>query len=307
MMRAIRRAFRVIWEGDSELPFVRGKLVDLGLVAGTGVLAVAAFGLSLLVEVLAQLGRDLSELIGASTGGRIVASTAQVLASLLVTFAVFFVLYRTVPPARPRFAALWPASLLGSAAFQVATAGYAFYLAHFGNVTSIYGPLGAALGFLLVLYVGVLVLLLGAELVAAWPEPDPPSQGPKQNERHFPRTPGTTAILLRALGGLQLERDFVLLHRCAAHAARLRWADCLEGGGSCSEILLGGEADRDDDLAFRAVGQDGDPGRRNAWRGPAGGVDLAEESLESFLVGIERDYACVLGHTVLLRRGSPGA
>ncbi len=64
------------------------------------------------------------------------------------------------------------AALIGAAAFQVATAGYAYYLARWGNVTSLDGPLGATLGFLLVVYVGVLVLLIGAELVAAWPKQD---------------------------------------------------------------------------------------------------------------------------------------
>ena len=154
-------------------PYARGKLLDFALVLGTGVLAVTAFGLALVVEVLAQIGRDLSELVGAGTGGRIVAFAAEILASLLVTFAVFLLLYRSVPPIRPRFAALWPSALLGATAFQIATAGYAFYLARWGNLTPIYGPLGAVLGFLLVVYVGVLVLLIGAELVAAWPNQDP--------------------------------------------------------------------------------------------------------------------------------------
>ena len=169
MMAAIRVSFRVIWESEAGRPYARGKLLDFALVLGTGVLAVTAFGLALAVEVLAELGRDLSELIGAGTGGRIVAIAVEVLASLTVTFAVFLLLYRSVPPVRPRLAALWPPALLGAAAFHIATAGYAFYLGRWGNVTPIYGALGAVLGFLLVVYAGILVLLAGAELVAAWP------------------------------------------------------------------------------------------------------------------------------------------
>jgi uncharacterized BrkB/YihY/UPF0761 family membrane protein len=38
------------------------------------------------------------------------------------------------------------------------------------DVTAVYGPLGAVLGFLLVVYFGIYIVLLGAELVAAWPE-----------------------------------------------------------------------------------------------------------------------------------------
>ena len=172
MMAAIRIAFGVIFESDVQRPYVRAKLLDFVLVAGTGILAVAAFGLAVAVQVLAELGRDLSQLVGAGTGGNLLAVTAEVMASLAVTFAVFLLLYRSVPPEPPRFAALWPPALIGAAVFQVATAGYAYYLARWGNVTSLYGPLGATLGFLLVVYVGVLVLLIGAELVAAWPEGD---------------------------------------------------------------------------------------------------------------------------------------
>jgi membrane protein len=169
MMAAMRTAFRVIFDSTSERPYIRGKLLDFALVLATGVLMVTAFGLALFVEILAELGRDLSELLQAGSGGRALALAVEILASQAVVFVVFLLLYRSVPPARPRFAALWLPALLGSAAFQIATAGYAFYLARWGNITSIYGPLGAVLGFLLVIYIGVLVLLIGAELVAAWP------------------------------------------------------------------------------------------------------------------------------------------
>ena len=81
-------------------------------------------------------------------------------------------LYRSVPPVAPRFRAIWLPALLATVGFHLATAVYALYLARYGNVTAVYGPLGAVLGFLLVVHVGVTIILLGAELTAAWPEPD---------------------------------------------------------------------------------------------------------------------------------------
>ena len=80
-------------------------------------------------------------------------------------------LYRSVPPVAPRFRAIWLPALLATVSFHLATAVYALYLARYGNVTAVYGPLGAVLGFLLVVHVGVTIILLGAELTAAWPEP----------------------------------------------------------------------------------------------------------------------------------------
>ena len=169
MMGAIRIAFRVIWENDMHRTFVRNKLLDFALVLGVGIVAIAAIGATVLSEVVAQVGRGLSLWIGHGAEGKVAGVVAEVLGSWAVTFGIFLVLYRVVPPVAPRFRAVWLPALLAAIAFHLATAVYGFYLAHYGNTTAIYGPLGAVLGFLLVVYVGVVVVLLGAELVAAWP------------------------------------------------------------------------------------------------------------------------------------------
>ena len=167
MMGAIRVAFRVIWENDLRRTFVQSKLLDFLLVLGVGLVAVAALGATLIVQVLAEVGRDLSDELGAGAEGQVVAGATQILTSGAVTFGILVVLYRFVPPTGPRFRAIWLPALLATIGFHLATAIYALYLARFGDVSAVYGPLGAVLGFLLVVYVGVIVILLGAELVAA--------------------------------------------------------------------------------------------------------------------------------------------
>ena len=172
MMGSIRIAFRVIWENDLRRKYVQSKLLDFALVVGVGVVAVASFGATLLTQVLAEIGRDLSQKVGGATGGRALTVAAEVLASGALTFGVLVGLYRSVPPVAPRFRAIWLPALLATVSLHLATAVYALYLARYGNVTAVYGPLGAVLGFLLVVHVGVIIILLGAELTAAWPEPD---------------------------------------------------------------------------------------------------------------------------------------
>jgi len=172
MMAALRVAFRIIWENDRRRTFVQSKLLDFLLVLGVGVIAVASIGATLIVQILAEIGRDLSEALGGGADGRIAAAVTEVLASAALTYGILFVLYRFVPPVTPRRRAVWLPALLATVGFHVATALYGLYLARFGDVTAVYGPLGAVLGFLLVVYVGVTVILLGAELVAAWPARD---------------------------------------------------------------------------------------------------------------------------------------
>ena len=169
MMAALRIAFRVIWENDRRRTFVQSKLLDFLLVLGVGVVAVASLAATLLAHVLVDIGRDLSGTLGGGSDGRILAAAGEVLASAVVTFVVLSVLYRFVPPVRPSRRAVWLPALLATIGFHLATAVYALYLARFGDVTAVYGPLGAVLGFLLVVYCGVTVIVLGAEVVAAWP------------------------------------------------------------------------------------------------------------------------------------------
>jgi membrane protein len=169
MMAAIRIAFRVIWENDRRRTFVQSKVLDFLLVLGVGVVAAASLGATVVVHILAELGRDLSNAFGGGGDGEILAAVSEVLTSGALTFGIFYVLYRFVPPITPRRRAIWLPALLATVVFHVATAVYGLYLARFGDVTAVYGPLGAVLGFLLVVYWGATVILLGAELVAAWP------------------------------------------------------------------------------------------------------------------------------------------
>ena len=87
--------------------------------------------------------------------------------SLALTLACLIVLYLVVPPVRPRWFALWPGAVVGAIGFELTTIAYGWYLTQFSDLAVVYGSLGALLGFLLVVYWGVVAMLLGAEIVAA--------------------------------------------------------------------------------------------------------------------------------------------
>lgn len=167
MMAAIRTALRVIWNVGPGPRYSRAKLLDLALVASAGALVIVAFGLSLVAQVLVQLGSDTADAGGWNGGGGPAAQLAQVAASLVLTFVAFLLLYWLVPPVRPRLRHLWPAALLAAAVFQIVMAGYAAYLARFADFNAVYGPLGAVFAFLALVYVLAATLLFGAEIAVA--------------------------------------------------------------------------------------------------------------------------------------------
>lgn len=167
MMGSVRNALRIIWGSERRPRYLRAKLRDVALVCVAGVLLVGAFVLSVLVQLVVEAGVDLSSVAGVSGAERIAVVLAELATSAIATFAAALVVYRFVPPVRMPLAALWPGALFTAVAFQLATAGFAFYVTRFADFSSVYGPLGTVLGFLLLVYVLALLALLGAELVVA--------------------------------------------------------------------------------------------------------------------------------------------
>jgi membrane protein len=177
MAGAIRRAFRAIWEADDSRPYVRGKLVDVGVVFGAALMVIVGFGLGIVAESISGVGGRLGSTIGIEGAGSWLATLTSNAMTLLVVFFSFAGLYRLVPTVTPRWAMVWPGALVGSVGFLVATTAYGAYLSRFGQLSAIYGSLGAVLGFLLVVWAGSIAMLLGAEIVAAWPRTWPDTRG----------------------------------------------------------------------------------------------------------------------------------
>ena len=183
MMASVRSAFQAVWGSEAGRPYLRGKLLDLVLVLGAGVLVVTAFGLSLVVQVVTESSSEIAEALGrgeSATAG--LGALAQLGASLTLAFLAFSLLYRVVPPVPTRFREVVPGAAVAAVGIHIASAGFSIYLRHFGGFDDVYGPLGAVLAFLLLVYVAAIVLLLGACVAAAWPETatEPPEQAEEE-------------------------------------------------------------------------------------------------------------------------------
>jgi membrane protein len=179
LIAAVRTALSVIWDAPGE-SFAKGKLRDALLVLGSGALALAAFTLSLVAQVISTLGADLRHALGLSSGGTLLADTANLGAAVAATLLGFLVLYRVCTTRQPRIAALWRGALVGAVCYQLATRAYSLYLSRFGDLSLVYGSAGAVLGFLLVLWSGAASFLIGAEVAGVWAAQHQPAHDPRR-------------------------------------------------------------------------------------------------------------------------------
>jgi membrane protein len=139
------------------------------LVLLAGVLLLVAFGLTLAVRVVERLGERIGSAVGMESLGSAAGDVAQAVVSLALVFGTVLLLYRYVPPVRPRFAELWAPALLAAVAIGATQVGYGIYLSRFASYNLVYGSLAAVIGFLFLVYLCAAIFLFGAQLAATWP------------------------------------------------------------------------------------------------------------------------------------------
>ena len=159
--RSMLAALTLAYEGDQ--PSSRLRLHLTGLAMTLGLLAAGAVVLALLVALpalLAHLGvpHGASGLLHGVSLGILAASVAVSLA----------VLYWFGPPhRRGEVRVIWPGTLLATGLWLAASAAFSLYVVRMLGLDATFGPLGAAAGLMLWVYVSAYVTLLGAELNAA--------------------------------------------------------------------------------------------------------------------------------------------
>ena len=167
MMGSMRVALTSIWGAERRRVW-RGKAFDLVLVLLAGALLLVAFGLTLAVRVVERLGERIGSAVGLEALGAAAGDVTQAAVSLALVFGTVLLLYRYLPPVRPRFAELWAPALLVAVAIGATQVGYGLYLSRFADYNLIYGSLAAVIGFLFLVYLCAAIFLFGAQLAATW-------------------------------------------------------------------------------------------------------------------------------------------
>jgi membrane protein len=155
MMAALRAALNAAWDVEQTRPYLRGKLVDLGLVALVSPIGLASLGLTIALRF-----------VGDGSG---VSWAPSLIGPLVLAFGVVLFLFCVVPAAEVRVRDALVPALFVATAFMAAENLFALYVGHFGNYNAVYGSLGAVIAFMLFVYLVSEVFLLGAEAASEWP------------------------------------------------------------------------------------------------------------------------------------------
>lgn len=162
----VDHALNAAWGVEKQRPFVRRQLIGLGMALAVAVL----FLLSVAGTAAYRVSGFAAHPWETTSSGRALAEAAGAMLPVIFGFLMFFVLYKALPNTHVSLLAAAVGALVADVLWQIANLLYSVYVSELaqGRYSVIYGPFGAIILFMIWIYLTAVILLIGAELAAAY-------------------------------------------------------------------------------------------------------------------------------------------
>lgn len=156
--------------------FAKGNLLAFGMIVVTGLAQLATMLLATFLATAEGLLRRLAGPGGAQMFGSLTSALLRQVLPVVVTVSFCFVLYRLAPGRRIRKRDAVVGALLATVLWEMAKAGFAYYVRNLAQYAGVYGALEGVIVLALWLELSVSILLFCGEIVALRSAPAvPPS------------------------------------------------------------------------------------------------------------------------------------
>jgi membrane protein len=161
---AFGRAMNRIYSIEEGRPFWKLRPVTLLVTVIAVVFAVIA---AVLIVVSGPIARQIGDIIGLGDTAVFVWNIVRWPVLVAIAVVVIAILYYATPNIKqPKFRWMSLGALAALVVWAIASAGFGFYVANFGNYDATYGSIGGVIVFLLWIWISNIALLFGAELDA---------------------------------------------------------------------------------------------------------------------------------------------
>jgi membrane protein len=158
------KASNVIYEVEEGRKF--WKLKPLQIAVTTVIMIMTAI-IAISIVVTGPVAQRVGDIVGAGSAAVTIFNIAKWPIIALIVSLIFAFLYYVGPNVKqPGFRWVSPGGVVAVVLWLIASAAFAFYVAHFGSYSKTYGSMAAVIIFLVWLWITNLVMLLGAELNA---------------------------------------------------------------------------------------------------------------------------------------------
>jgi membrane protein len=158
-----------VWPDTQERTFLQNQIVLWGTFAGAGVLWMLSMASTFLVTVLGWLLQYLPEFFRDALPWIAIASRGM---SFFLSIVMFWLMYRFLPHVtdKHRRRLVWAAALVAALGWEIAKIAFAQFLGNLDRYQATYGSVAGVVLTMMWIYFSSVVILLGAEAVAAYEE-----------------------------------------------------------------------------------------------------------------------------------------
>ncbi|MED5450270.1 MAG: YihY/virulence factor BrkB family protein [Chloroflexota bacterium] len=161
---AIRRGINTAWGVTRPRPFLRERLIDIGLVFGAGILVIIILFTAPIISVVSDLVKYFDP-----DGDFQIDFVLELIARLIspvLAFISILILYAWMPNVKVRMQYVVPGALIATAGFIAGQWCFIWVVSTFSLYNAVYGSVGALLALQAWLYISAIILLFGAQLTS---------------------------------------------------------------------------------------------------------------------------------------------
>ncbi len=163
---SITRAVNRAWDVHKDLPFYKNKPRQIAMALGISLLFLLSVGITTVFQWATSIDTgdgSLSSLLG---GG--VVSGLLKMPALLVSFAIFAMVYKVLPNTKTYWKYIWVGAIVAAVLFEGGKNLFLWYLEHFAQYDQLYGNIASVIVLMVWTYLSALILILGAEIASEY-------------------------------------------------------------------------------------------------------------------------------------------
>ena len=161
---AIRKGINAAWGVTVPRPFLKERMIDIGLVFGAGFLILIILFTAPIIEVIQEITKAISpnKELPFNTLWPIL---SNLVSPVLIFFSIFSI-YKWLPNTTVNSIYIIPGALLSSSCLILVQMIFIWYVSTFSPYNIVYGSVGVLIALLVWVYISALILLFGAQLTS---------------------------------------------------------------------------------------------------------------------------------------------
>ena len=165
LFNAIRKSLNTAWGVKQPRPFLRERLIEFIMMLGLGVFLLLYVGMTATFNFF----QSTNVFGGRFVEGGLFWESMVILASIVIAFVGFLLLYEFIPNTRVPWKHVWVGALMAAVLFEIVKNLFVWFVGKFATYNLVYGSIGTIIALMTWSYISAMILLFCAKLISIYP------------------------------------------------------------------------------------------------------------------------------------------